>query len=232
MASNTLQRQMATLRHTQSYCIVKAQEIDPAFRVAGQACPYCGVALPAKRRSVQVQSVDSGLRDFISSSPASKPSSSTMGCGGCFLAVLAGVVVAFIGLVAIFSGDSDGSGGVPSAVSVTTHDATAEVDTKLLGPSWTGFGDYTILAARKAYSSSDDFTAFAARLDASGVSDLCLYWWLGGRNFGDGLLIGDTVTRGFSDWGAAATADSPAARLVRESKLTSVGQSVVNQVGC
>ena len=86
--------------------------------------------------------------------------------------------------------------------------------------------------AAKAYDASEDFTAYAARISSPGAEDLCLYWYSGGQAFGDGLTIGDTVTRAFSDWGSAADASSAAAGTVRESQNTPEGRAVIAAVGC
>ena len=89
-----------------------------------------------------------------------------------------------------------------------TEDVTAEANRELLGENWTGNGTYTVVRACKAYNADDDFTAYVARITAAGFEDgLTLFWRLNGQAMGDGLLTGDTVTREFSVWGAAANAD-------------------------
>ena len=106
------------------------------------------------------------------------------------------------------------------------------MNSTLLGAAWIGSGAYTLHDAAKAYGASEDFTAYAARISSPGAEDLCLYWYSGGQAFGDGLTIGDTVTRAFSEWGSAADASSPAAGTVRESQNTPEGRAVIAAVGC
>lgn len=109
-----------------------------------------------------------------------------------------------------------------------TADAKAEVDTTLLGDSWTGNGAYTIVKACKAYNADDDFTVYAARITAPGLEDgQTLFWRQGGRTAGEGLLVGDTVTRQFSVWGADARAGSPADEQVNDARESAEGQAVI-----
>lgn len=151
------------------------------------------------------------------------------------VAVAGGLVVVL--LLAWLASLDDGSASAPrtsasSAPPVQTSSAVSEVQNTLLGDAYIGSGSYTVHQAAKAYNSEEDFTAYSARVSVPGVDDLCLYWYSGGRTFGDGLTLGDTLTRQFSDWGAAASADSPAADLVRASARTDEGRAVVAKVGC
>ncbi len=142
--------------------------------------------------------------------------------GAVAIGVIVLLVIAWVG----------GAGGDTASSSVATQSATREVEGTLLGDAWIGAGSYTLHAAAKAYNAAGDFTAYAARISAPGADDLCLYWYAGGRNFGDGLTLGDTVTREFSDWGSLASADSPAASTVRASAATPEGRAVIAKVGC
>ncbi|HSJ71058.1 MAG TPA: hypothetical protein VLA29_05350 [Acidimicrobiia bacterium] len=115
-----------------------------------------------------------------------------------------------------------------------TSSAQSEVDGTLLGDAWIGSGSYTILATSKASGSDagEPFQVYAARIDAPGAEDLCLFWYADGARLGDGLTLGDTVTREFSDWGSAVTAGSPAAEVFRGASNTPEGQAVIRAVGC
>jgi hypothetical protein len=77
-----------------------------------------------------------------------------------------------------------------------------------------------------------DATAVAARVSVPGIDVLCLFWYVGGQNPGDGLIIGDTVTREFSVWSSAATVGSPADETVSELKGTPEGKAVISATGC
>jgi hypothetical protein len=72
----------------------------------------------------------------------------------------------------------------------------------------------------------------AARVSVPGEDTLCLFWYMGGKAPGDGLIIGDTVTRAFSVWGAAATDGSPADDQVRALKKTDEGIAAIAASGC
>ncbi len=93
-----------------------------------------------------------------------------------------------------------------------TEDATADVEDLLLGENWTGQGTYEMVAAAKATTEGGD-TVYAAQIRTGG-SDIVLFW----RQDASGLLIGDAITRRYSVWGQAATAGSPAGRLVEDAK--------------
>lgn len=146
--------------------------------------------------------------------------------------IAVGVVTILVAGVLIFNGGDSGGSDSSARTETATQGAMSEVEGTLLGDAWIGSGNYTVHATAKAYNAAEDFTAFAARISAPGADDLCLYWYPGGQTFGDGLTIGDTVTRAFSDWGSAASADSPAADLVRSSGSTPEGRAVIAKVGC
>lgn len=116
----------------------------------------------------------------------------------------------------------------PADVSVL--DATDEVRQVLLGDSWIGSGTYRLLAARKAFNVDEGYWVYAARIDAPGLSSTVLFWRAEGEALGDGLIFGNAVTREFSVWGSAATANSPAADWVREAERSSYGRAVVEAV--
>ncbi len=108
------------------------------------------------------------------------------------------------------------------------EDATAEAESDLLGENWTGSGTYTVVGACKAYNADDDFTAYAARIIAPGVEDgLTLFWRMNGQTMGDGLLVGDTVTREFSVWGADANVGSPIDEAVNDAKDSDEGEAAI-----
>ncbi|MCH7845272.1 MAG: hypothetical protein IH850_05515 [Acidobacteria bacterium] len=146
-------------------------------------------------------------------------------------AVLLGLIVVVV--VVLASQDDDGASGTTSGSPAgRILDAIGDVDGRLLGSAWIGSGTYTLHDAAKAYSASEDFTAYAARISVTGAEDLCLYWYSGGQAPGDGLTIGDTLTRQFSDWGSVAEAGSQADDTVRASKSTPEGRAVIAGVGC
>lgn len=112
----------------------------------------------------------------------------------------------------------------------STEDATAVVESILLGDAWIGRGEYSVEAARKAYSAQCDCTVIAARIEING-GDRTLFWRADGRAVGDGLIVGDATTRRFSDWGAAAGPGSPADQLAEAAKDTDEGKAVLLAVG-
>ena len=116
------------------------------------------------------------------------------------------------------------------APSVRVIDASAAVDGFLLGEYWTGSGPYTIEAAASAFSSTGDFQVFAARIAGPGIEETTLFWRADGRELGDGLIIGDTVTRRYSIWGEATAGGSPADRKVQNAKSSPEGEAVLDAV--
>jgi hypothetical protein len=88
-----------------------------------------------------------------------------------------------------------------------------------------------VYEANRAYSSEHDATAVAARISVPGEESLCVFWYMGGRSQGVGLIIGDTVTRAFSVW-AAVAAGSPADDQVRALKKTDEGIAAIAASGC
>ena len=139
--------------------------------------------------------------------------------------VIAIGVVLIVGFIGGLLGDDDEA---PTAtVHVNVADATAEVDTVLLGENWTGSGSYTILKAGKAYNSAGDFTVYATKINSPGAEGLVLFWRADGSQLTDGLIIGDIVTREFSVWGAAASPGSPIDDQVEIAKISPEGQAVL-----
>jgi hypothetical protein len=134
----------------------------------------------------------------------------------------------FQGLSGFWDGNGSSNQNTTSAISVQS--ARSEVQILLLGENWTGSGSYTLLDSAKAYNSTGQWWVIAARVSAPG-GQLELFWSADGTNIGDGLIIGDTVTREFSAWGAAASASSEAADLVRERQNSPHGQAVMEAVG-
>jgi len=116
---------------------------------------------------------------------------------------------------------------------VTTQSAVAIIDSDLLGDgNYTGSGSYTVIEAQRAYSTQAGATAVAARVSVPGEDSLCLFWYVGGHNPGEGLIIGDNVTRYYSVWSAAASVGSPANDTVKALKATPEGKAVIAASGC
>lgn len=109
----------------------------------------------------------------------------------------------------------------------STTDASSAVNETLLGENYKGTGDYTVLAARQAYSASCDCVVVAARVDIAGAGERTLFWSSGGSNLGDRLIVGDATTRQFSVWGDLAGSGSPMAQSVDAAKATPEGEAVV-----
>lgn len=137
--------------------------------------------------------------------------------------ILVFTVIAALGLAAC--GDRH-----PDALVPSTRDASSVVNETLLGENYKGAGDYTLLASRQAYSSSCGCVVVAARVDIVGVGERTLFWSAGGRNLGDGLIVGDAAARQFSEWGDVAGVGSPMAQSVEDAKATPEGQAVLLEV--
>ena len=153
---------------------------------------------------------------------------------GTLLLVVGGVlVVALFGASLLDGGANSGSSTTPRA-DVATSSAQGEVDGTLLGDAWIGSGSYTVLATSKATGTDagEPFQVYAARIDAPGAEDLCLFWYADGARLGEGMIIGDTVTRQFSEWGSAAAAGSAAADVARAASRTPEGLAVIRAIGC
>jgi hypothetical protein len=85
--------------------------------------------------------------------------------------------------------------------------------------------DTSINKAARAYSSELDATAVAADVTSTVHGNLCLLWYVGGRELGDGLVIGDTVAG--TDGLLPRTAE-----LLEELRQTDEGKAVIEAVGC
>lgn len=110
-----------------------------------------------------------------------------------------------------------------------TEDATDLVERTLLGDHWIGDSDYTLLAARQAYSEECDCTVIAARVDIEGEGEQTLFWTSTGRQIGRGIIVGDRDTTRYSDGGDAPGAN-PQIRAVEDAKETEEGQAVLRAV--
>lgn len=70
--------------------------------------------------------------------------------------------------------------------------------------------------------------AVAAQLTGAGMEGTTAIWAANGSKPGDGLILGaDSVTREFSDFGAAAQPGSPAADYAAEVAESEAGQRAV-----
>lgn len=152
-----------------------------------------------------------------------------------YVAAGIGAFALLIALVLISSSPDSASDplfGTTEGLSAAIQDATDDVDKILLGESWIGSGDYTILSAQKAYRSSEDYQVYSAKIGVPGAPALCLYWRADGPELQDGPVVGDSVTRGFSDWGSDVEFDSAADKSVDDSKNTPKGEAVIAATGC
>ena len=114
-------------------------------------------------------------------------------------------------------------------VTVETRDATADIESLLLGDEgWIGSGEYELLASAAAddHSSENRYTVTAARIRLDGGEEVTLFW----RQDSGGLLIGDATTRSYSVWGSEATVGSPVDELVEDAKDDPAGQAVLDAV--
>jgi hypothetical protein len=148
---------------------------------------------------------------------------------------IAVAIALVITLVLVNNRDTDTapvSRAVPTEGGIASDAKALVNDTLLGGGSYTGPGTFTTRSAETAYRSEDDATAVAARVSVPGNLKLCLFWYMGGTSPGDGLIIGDQVTRDYSDWGAAVTTGSPADDQVRELKHSPEGIAVRKNVFC
>jgi hypothetical protein len=204
-----------TVTHNQQFCSVKKRALQKIDRVYGAVCPFCGIELPPKGKAVFVEVGDDG--NAIRSRPV--PLKPFWKRNSTIVAIAAFAV--FLSWVAIDARIDSSDSRSPTHV---TQGATRIVDSDLLGDgNYTGSGSYAVFGANKPYSSEYDATAVAAGISVPGDDSLCLFWYMGGRSPGDGLIFGDTVTRAFSVWGEAASAGSPADDQVRALKKTDEG---------
>ena len=226
--ASTMLSMAAYIDHTQSFCAIEKQQIPKRNRIYDAPCPFCEVALPAKGGAVRI-SIEEGVDDAfevmtqtaVDRPPVWKRPPLYIGA-----AIIAGIILLFI--LQTLNSDSDSD-----EPTVEIQNAMTTVSSTLLGDgAFIGSGSYAVIEARKAYNSEMDATAVAAKVSVPGINDLCLFWYVGGESVGDGLTIGDTVTREFSVWGADVDAGSPAADWVRALKRSPEGIAAIAAAGC
>ncbi len=211
--------------HGTKKCPVNGAKLPKANRIAGKPCPFCGNTVGAyieasgAEAALASSSAQSGesLHDDNPKTTARRPSIPII-ISGAFLGII---------ILGVLFGSLGRAGG-----GTQIRNATSDVNGTLLGTAWIGSGAYALHDAAKAYNASQDFTAYAARVSIPGAEDLCLYWYSGGQTPGDGLTIGDSLTRQLSRWGSAVTTGSQADDTVRASKSTPEGRAAIAAVDC
>ena len=117
--------------------------------------------------------------------------------------------------------------------SLPIESADAEMQSVLLGSSYTGPGSYTVVKSAKVYNAEGNWLALAARVTGPGFEDgVTLFWRAEGRLLGGGVIVADSVTRSYSRMGAATQPGSEGDQLVEEAKRTPEGQAVIAFLDC